>query len=88
VNSVLCHATMQIDGLYTSRNNANTLVAISMVMRAVIQHYYVRNNVHVEDRFYSYELLQRTDRSVDRWSQCSPVQRGPVGGVSCEARKL
>jgi hypothetical protein len=35
----------------TPHNNANTLVAISMVTLVVMQHYYVRNNVYVERRF-------------------------------------
>jgi hypothetical protein len=51
VTSVLCHATMQMDGLSaTPHNNAYTLVVIFIVTRAVVQHY-VCNNVHVEERF-------------------------------------
>jgi hypothetical protein len=47
--SVLCHATMKMEDLPTMpRNNANMFVAISMVTQAVVQHYYVCNDAHVE----------------------------------------
>jgi hypothetical protein len=50
---LLSDATMQTDGLSaTPHINANTLVAISLMSLAAVQHYYVRDNVHVQRSFF------------------------------------
>jgi hypothetical protein len=49
---------MQMDSLSVMpHNNAKTLLAISLVMLAVLQHYYVSDNVHVERRYLQLQVV-------------------------------
>jgi hypothetical protein len=56
--SLLSDTIMQTDGLSAMpHNNANMLVATSLVTLAAVQHYYVRDYVHVERRFLELQVV-------------------------------
>jgi hypothetical protein len=57
--SLVSDATMQMDCLSAMPpNNANTLVAISLVMLAAVQLFMYATMYMWREVFYSYELLQ------------------------------
>jgi hypothetical protein len=73
-----------------SRNNANTLVAISLMTLAAARHYYVRDNGHGERHFlWLRDCCLRT--SIGWWSQFVLgrlrekvlLKKSPAGHVSC-----
>jgi hypothetical protein len=73
-----------------SRNNANTLVEISLKMLTAVRHCYVCDNGHGDrDVFYGYEIVVCGLLLVGGVSSCWEIAReGPAERVSCGSREL